>query len=123
MTVGSSITKTHNLVCQLWEEEHIKLGLYSREDVKSQKPGEPMFMKYYMHGTSHFLGLDVHDVGEKEVTFEEGMVLTCEPAIYIPEEGVGIRLENDILITRDGPVNLLEDIPVEPDEVEEIMNG
>ena len=122
MTVGGSINKTHNLVCKLWEEEHIKLGLYSGEDVKNQKPGEPMFMKYYMHGTSHFLGLDVHDVGEKEVTFGEGMVLTCEPAVYIPEEGIGIRLENDILITREGPVNLMKDIPIDPDEIEYLCN-
>jgi len=123
MTVGSSINKTHKLACKLWEEEHVKLGLYSKEDVKKQKPGESMLNKYYMHGTSHFLGLDVHDVGEKEVAFEEGMVLTCEPAIYIREEGIGVRLENDILITREGPVNLLEDIPIDTDEVEEIMNG
>jgi Xaa-Pro aminopeptidase len=123
MKIGSSISKIHKQVCKLWEEEHIKLGLYSRNDVKNQKPTEPMFMKYYMHGTSHFLGLDVHDVGEKEVAFEEGMVLTCEPAIYIPEESIGVRLENDILITRDGPVNLMEDIPIDPDEVEEIMNN
>jgi len=123
MKVGGSINKTHKLVCQLWEEEHIKLGLYSRDDLKAQKPGEALLTKYYMHGTSHFLGLDVHDVGEKEVTFEDGMVLTCEPAIYVHEEKIGIRLENDIMITHDGPVNLLEDIPIDPDEVEEIMNS
>ena len=121
MKVGGSINKTHKLVCELWEQEHIQLGLYSKADVKKQKPGGSIYMKYYMHGTSHFLGLDVHDVGEKEVLFDEGMVLTCEPAIYIPKEGIGVRLENDILITRSGPVNLMEDIPVDPDEVEEIM--
>jgi Xaa-Pro aminopeptidase len=123
MTVGKTINDIHKYVCRLWQEEHIKLGLYSREDLKNKKSGKSLFMKYYMHGTSHFLGLDVHDVGEKEVSFDEGMVLTCEPAIYIPDEGIGIRLENDILITRDGPVNLMEKIPIHPDEIEAIMNG
>ncbi len=123
MKIGSSIQQTHQLVCRLWEDEHIRLGLYTRDEVKNQDPGQKLYMKYYMHGTSHFLGLDVHDVGEKEVAFEEGMVLTCEPAVYIPEEGIGIRLENDILISAKGPVNLMKDIPIDPDEVEEIMNS
>ena len=82
-----------------------------------------MWKKYFMHGTSHSLGLDVHDPFDRTQPFQAGMVLTCEPAIYIPEEGIGIRLENDILITEEGPVDLLEDIPIEAEEIEEIMES
>ena len=75
-----------------------------------------------MHGASHHLGLDVHDLGSRYRKFEEGMVFTCEPGIYIKAEGIGIRLENDILITKDGPVDLMGNIPIEIDEIETLMN-
>ena len=74
-----------------------------------------------MHGTSHFLGLDVHDIGNRYLPMQAGMVFTCEPGIYIPEENLGIRIENDILITEKGPVDLMESIPVEVDEIESLM--
>ena len=74
-----------------------------------------------MHGTAHFLGLDVHDVGPKESILSPGMVLTCEPGIYIKDENLGIRLENDILVTEGEPINLMANIPIEPDEIEELM--
>ena len=74
-----------------------------------------------MHGTGHFLGLDVHDVGTRDTLLEPGMVLTCEPGIYIPEERTGIRIENNILITEDGNEDLMADIPIEVDEIESIM--
>ena len=74
-----------------------------------------------MHGTSHFLGLDVHDIGSRYEPLQAGMVLTCEPGIYIPEEGLGIRIENDILITSKGPVDLMEKIPIEVEEIEALM--
>jgi Xaa-Pro aminopeptidase len=75
-----------------------------------------------MHGTSHFLGLDVHDVGFFYDPMQAGMVFTCEPGIYIPEENLGIRLENNILITQNGQINLMQNIPIEPEEIEELMN-
>ena len=76
-----------------------------------------------MHGTSHHLGIDVHDYASRYKSFEVGNILTCEPGIYIPAEGFGIRLENDILITKSGNINLMADIPVEADHIEEIMNS
>ena len=78
-------------------------------------------MKYFMHGTTHPLGLDVHDLGSKYEPLEPGMVLTCEPGLYIREENCGIRIENNILVTKDGPVNLPEQIPVGVDEIEGMM--
>ena len=73
-------------------------------------------------GTSHHLGLDVHDIMERYADFQVGMVFTCEPGIYIPDENLGIRIEDDILITENGPINLMENIPVEVEEIEELMN-
>ena len=122
MKKGTTINKLHKEVSAYWEEEHIKLGLYTRKEVKSQDKDEPLWTKYYMHGTSHFLGLDAHDAGNRDVVLRAGMILTCEPGIYIPEENTGIRLENDILITEAGNTDLTGDIPIEPDEIESIMN-
>lgn len=122
MVKGTSIMLIQKQVCKFWEEEHINLGLYSIEDVHRQDPQEPMYQKYYMHGISHFLGLDVHDAGNKNIILEPGMVITCEPGIYIREEGLGIRLENDILITQNGPIDLMHHIPIEAQEIEELMN-
>jgi Xaa-Pro aminopeptidase len=123
MKKGTTINKLHKEVCAIWEEEHIKLGLYTRKEVKNQDKNKPLWAKYYLHGTSHFLGLDAHDAGNKDVEFKAGMVLTCEPGIYIPEENTGIRLENDILITEGGNSDLTGNIPIEPDEIESIMKS
>jgi Xaa-Pro aminopeptidase len=101
------------------EKELIGLGLISADDVASQLPDAPVYREFFMHGTAHYLGLDVHDVGLYSRPFEKGMVLTCEPGIYIPKEGIGCRLENDYLITEDGNINLSEAIPIEIEDIEE----
>ncbi len=103
-------------------EELLKLGLLKPSQVKKQDPENPACRKYYMHGLGHPLGLDVHDVGDMNVPFAPGTVLTVEPGIYIPDEGFGVRLEDDIVVTKNGPVNLMEKIPIEADEIESIMN-
>ncbi len=117
---GTTIDEYHAKVCEFMEEEMIKLGLFTREDVKNQDPDNPLYMKYYMHGTSHFMGLDVHDLGFKQEELKPGMLFSCEPGLYIREEGIGIRIENDILVTEDGPVDLMASIPVEIEEIEEL---
>ena len=103
-------------------EELLTLGLLTSKDLKSQDPKWPAYKKYFMHGTSHHLGLDVHDVGIANKKVAAGMVFTVEPGIYLPEEGFGVRLEDDILIAENGNINLMEDIPIEIDEIENLMN-
>jgi len=123
MRPGQRLNEFNEAVGKLWEEEHFRLGLYTEEEAKRQDPSAPLWRKYYMHGTSHCIGLDVHDPYDLSVTFAEGMVFSCEPAIYIPEEGIGIRLENDILITSGKPFDLMESLPVEADEIEDYINS
>jgi len=118
---GNTLDAYNKAVGSLVEEELIQLGLLHMGDVKNQPEDKPLYKKYFMHGTSHHMGLDVHDYGNKSRTFEPGMVFTCEPGIYIPDEGIGIRLENDILITKKGPIDLTKDIPIEVDEIEKLM--
>ena len=105
----------------LMEKELVDLKLISMKDI-SEFNTTPAYKKYYMHGTSHHLGLDVHDVSEANKPLKEGMVLTCEPGIYIPEEGLGIRLENDILIKDDGNIDLMSNIPIDAEEIEDMLN-
>lgn len=105
----------------LIQEELLGLGLLKPRDIKNQNPDQPALRKYFMHGLGHPLGLDVHDLGFASQPFAPGWVLTVEPGIYIPEEGFGIRLENDILVSENGPVDLMADIPVELDEIEDLM--
>ncbi|TLD71797.1 M24 family metallopeptidase [Phragmitibacter flavus] len=103
------------------QEELIKLKLLDRAAVKKQDKDKPLYKKYFMHGTSHHLGLDVHDVGDPMQRVAPGMVFTIEPGIYIREEGLGIRLENDVLITKTGNADLMPTIPIDPDEIESLM--
>jgi Xaa-Pro aminopeptidase len=121
MRPGNTINKIHAEVCRKFSNEHVKLGLYTADELLKETKDNPLYMKYYMHGTSHFLGLDVHDVGSKDAGLRPGMVLTCEPGIYLPEEKTGIRIENNILITRDGNIDLMKSIPVEIKDIEELM--
>lgn len=120
---GTFLKEYHKEVNLLMEAELVKLKLISKHDIEQQDPQRPAYRKYFMHGTSHFLGLDTHDVGNWDLPMEEGNVFTCEPGIYIREEGIGIRIEDDILITASGPVNLMKNIPKEAEEIEELMNS
>ena len=120
---GNNLTDYHQEVGHIMELELIGLGLLSKEEVAQQNPALPAYKKYFMHGTSHHLGLDVHDLGHRYVEFKEGMVFTCEPGIYIPEEGLGVRIEDDLLITANGVDNLMGQIPIEVEEIESLMNA
>ena len=121
---GTIIPEYHKEVGRIMESELIKLKLIDSTDIKNQNPDWPAYKKYFMHGTSHFLGLDTHDVGLFNEPIQAGMVFTCEPGIYIPEEGIGIRIEDDLVVTNDGkPFNLMANIPIEVDHIEQLMNA
>ena len=121
---GVRLPDYHVQVGELMTEELIGLGLITREDVAHQDPSWPAYKKYFMHGTSHYLGLDVHDYGLWDGSeIKEGMVFTVEPGIYIPEEGLGIRIEDDIVVTKGEPINLTRAIPKEVDEIERAMKA
>ncbi|HSH31930.1 MAG TPA: aminopeptidase P N-terminal domain-containing protein [Candidatus Saccharimonadales bacterium] len=117
---GVSLLDFELNMAELMTEEMIGLHLFTQTDVKNQDPKKPLIRRYWPHA-SHFLGLDVHDVGDRSKPLKPGMVLTCEPGIYIKAEGIGIRLEDDILITAEGPLNLSAAIPIDPDEIEALM--
>lgn len=119
---GMTIHKINDYVFKRMDEELIKLGLYTEEDLKNQNPANPLFKKYYMHNTSHFIGLDVHDVGQRDWTFQTGMILSCEPGIYIAEEGIGVRIETDVVVA-ENPIDLLADMPVEIADIEALMHN
>jgi Xaa-Pro aminopeptidase len=121
LVVGNNWEDYHEQVGELMTPELVQLGLLTQEEVDNQDPEKPAYKKYFMHGTSHFLGLDTHDVGDRYTPFAAGMVFTCEPGIYIPEENIGVRIENDILVTADGPVDLMANIPREVEEIEALM--
>lgn len=118
---GNTMKKYNEFVNKEMEREMIAIGLLKEHEVRNQDPDQPLFKKYFMHGTAHHLGLDVHDIFDKERPFEAGMVFTCEPGIYIREEGIGIRIENNILVTENEPEDLSAHIPREANEIEEMM--
>lgn len=123
LTPGITIQDYHKEVGLIMQSELVGLGLIDQTDIKNQDPDQPAYKKYFMHGTSHHLGLDVHDVGTMHFPIEAGMVFTVEPGIYIPAEGFGVRLENDIVVQENGYFDLMGNIPVEAEEIEELMNG
>ncbi|MDD2634985.1 MAG: aminopeptidase P N-terminal domain-containing protein [Bacteroidales bacterium] len=118
---GNTIRQLNLDAQMLIQEALLKLKLISKFDIATQKDENPAFKKYYMHGVSHFIGLDVHDVGNKDTVLQTGMILSCEPGIYIEKEGFGIRIENDIMVANT-PIDMCSNIPIEADEIEEIMN-
>lgn len=120
---GTIWNEYHVEVGKIVENELVALKLLDKHDIAKQDPKAPLYKKYFMHGTSHHLGLDVHDFASRYKPFESGNILTCEPGIYIPEEGLGIRLENNILIVDNTNIDLMEDIPIEAEEIEDIMNS
>ncbi len=120
---GVSLHEYHRQVGELMTKELLDLKLIDRHDVEKQNPDWPAYKKYFMHGTSHFIGLDVHDVGLWHEPIRAGHAFTVEPGIYIREEALGIRLENDIVVTHDGFVDLMADIPLESAHIEDLMNA
>jgi len=121
---GVIMADYHKNVGLLMEEQLVDLNLISIDDIKNQKPEWPAYKKYFMHGTSHFIGLDTHDVGLWHQPIQAGMVFTCEPGIYIPKENLGIRLEDDLVVQEKGePFNLMKNIPLEAEAIEDLMNA
>ena len=121
---GTDWKEYHIEVGKLMTSELINLGLLDKADIQNESKESPAYKKYFMHGTSHHLGLDTHDYGLLENPMQENMVFTVEPGIYLPDEGFGIRLEDDIVIQAKGePLNLMNNIPIEIEEIEELMNN
>lgn len=119
---GITINDYHKEVGKIMESELLKIKLLDKTDVKKQDPKNPLFKQYFMHGTSHHLGLDVHDVGNFYVDLKPGNVFTVEPGIYIRKENLGIRLEDNIVIGEKENINLMKNIPILPEEIENLMN-
>ena len=119
---GTILKEYQEKVGALMEKELMDLGLLTMDEIKNQNPAMPAYKKYFMHGTSHYLGLDVHDLGSRYQPMKEGMVFTVEPGIYILEENLGIRIESDFLVTNSKAINLMPS-PIEVEEIEDIMNS
>ena len=114
----------YNEVGKIMTSELLKLGLLRKSDVQNQTKENPAFKKYFTHGVSHNLGLDVHDYGDLDIPITKNMVFTVEPGIYIQKENFGIRLEDDVVVQQNGdPINLMESIPIEIEEIEFLMNS
>ncbi len=121
LTVGRLLKDWQRDAERFIETELLGLGLLTPEQIQAQDPDRPAFKKYFMHGVGHPLGLDVHDVGHTTKPIQAGWVMTVEPAIYIRAEGLAVRLENDILVTDQGPVDLMAHIPIEVADIEKLM--
>jgi Xaa-Pro aminopeptidase len=120
---GTLWAEYHKEVGKIMTSELLGLGLLDKADVQNENPDWPAYKKYFMHGTSHHIGLDTHDYGELKTPMKANMVFTVEPGIYIPKEGMGIRIEDDVVIQEKGePFNLMRNIPITAEEIEELMN-
>ena len=119
---GITINEYHIEVGKIMESELIRIKLLDKKDIKNQDPKKPLFRKYFMHGTSHHLGLDVHDVGNFHIDLNPGNVFTVEPGIYIRDENIGVRLEDNILVGENENINIMKNIPIEAEEIEDLMN-
>ena len=120
LKAGVSIPDYHAQVCEFMSEKLVEINLLTTKELKDNPKA---FLKYYMHGTSHHLGLDVHDVKHRFEPMQLGSILTVEPGIYIQEEGIGVRIENDVILTENGVIDLMEGYPTEIDEIESLMNS
>ncbi|PHK36488.1 X-Pro aminopeptidase [Nostoc linckia z16] len=121
---GTLWKEYHTEVGKIMTRELLELGLIDKADVQNEDPAWPAYKKYFMHGTSHHLGLDTHDYGLLHEPMQPNMVFTVEPGIYIPQEGFGIRIEDDVVVQKSGaPLNLMANIPISVEEIEEIMNS
>jgi len=117
---GTTLKEVNQQVGKMMERAMIELGLFTNQEVENQEKENPLYKKYYMHGVSHYIGLDVHDVGNMDAELKEGMVLTCEPGLYIREEEIGIRIEDNIRVAESSQ-NLTYQIPKEAGEIEKLM--
>ncbi len=122
-TIGKSLKEWQSDAHAMMTEEMLRLKLFTKDEIKKESTDQPACRKYFMHGLGHSLGLDVHDVSNEQSKFLDNSVFTVEPGIYLPDEGFGIRLEDNIQITPNGPVNLMSEVPIEPEEIEDIMNS
>jgi Xaa-Pro aminopeptidase len=121
MRPGITLAELNKATGELVDRELLKLKIITGRNLKNQDPANPIRRKYFMHGVSHHMGYEVHDQSDRSAPLKSGMILTCEPGLYIPEEKIGIRLENDILITRGKPLNLMADVPMEAEHIEELI--
>ena len=120
---GTDWAEYHKEVGRLMTSELLELKLLDKADVQNESEEKPAYKKYFMHGTSHHMGLDTHDYGLLDEPMEANMIFTVEPGIYLPDEGFGIRLEDDVVIQQTGgPINLMKNIPIEIEEIEQLMN-
>ncbi len=122
LKAGMTLQDWFAIAGELCTEQLVNLGLLKMEDVKNQNPAQPLYKKYFMHGLGHHLGIDVHDIMNRYAKLEVGNVLTVEPGIYIPEWGIGVRIENDVVIRENGIEDLMADIPREVEEIESLTN-
>lgn len=118
---GISIVDYTAKVCGEMEKQLLKIGLITKNDIKNQDPENPAYRKYFYHGVTHHLGIDVHDLGTRVLPVKEGMLFTIEPGIYIEEEQMGIRIENNVWLTKTGSIDLFKNIPITVEEIETVM--